>query len=120
MTKKTMKHKPPSRIRYERDHPTVSVRMSKKIKSTLDEIRAKTGHSYAEILKMALRKAKQLWSSAYEEGYTEAVNQYGIYYCCSKCGEPIFITYDDPCYQAVIAYLKRYGWGHAECGARIA
>ena len=50
MTKKTMKHKPPSRIRYERTHPTVSVRVSEKIKSTFDEIRAKTGHSYGEIV----------------------------------------------------------------------
>jgi hypothetical protein len=49
------KHKPPSRVRYEGEHPTVTCRVSLELKAKLDEAREKYELSFADILKIGLR-----------------------------------------------------------------
>ena len=49
------KHKPPSRVRYEIEHTTVTCRVSLELKAKLDEAREKYGQSFADILKIGLR-----------------------------------------------------------------
>jgi len=49
------KHKPPSRVRYEMEHPTITCRVSLELKAKLDEAREKYGLSFADILKIGLR-----------------------------------------------------------------
>ena len=45
------KHKPPSRIRYERAHPVVSVRVSKELCQELKDLSKVTGKTFADFLK---------------------------------------------------------------------
>ena len=47
-------HRPPSRIRYEKEHPTITVRLSKDLKEYLTSISAATGKSYSALVKEGL------------------------------------------------------------------
>jgi len=109
--------KPPSRIRYEAEHPTVSCRVPKDIYDRLQTIKDAQGRSFADILKVGLgllevklEKDLDLWQS----GYNDAQSKYGVVYLCSVCGEPI--TVQTAAAKSEIAeYMKAQGWGHKEC-----
>jgi len=60
----------PSRIKYEKNNPTVSFRVTKELKDVLEDIKESTGKSYAEIVKEVLTNAKELWEKALEDGYS--------------------------------------------------
>jgi len=62
-------HKPPSRIRYEQAHPTVTVRVSKELHDKLKEYTETEGKSYADILKVALGVQKKSTDKAHDRGY---------------------------------------------------
>jgi len=47
-------HRPPSRIRYAKEHPTITVRLSKDLKEYLTSISAATGKSYSALVKEGL------------------------------------------------------------------
>ena len=63
------RHKPPSRIRYEQTHPTVSTRVDKELYDKLKEIKDTEGKSFADILKEALGIQKRSTQGAYDRGY---------------------------------------------------
>lgn len=44
-------HKPPSRVRYEQSHPTISVRINRELYDELKELSRTTGKSFADFLK---------------------------------------------------------------------
>ena len=50
------KHKPPSRIRYEKTHPTVSVRVDETTYRQLKDLKQRSGISMVEILLVGLEK----------------------------------------------------------------
>ena len=90
------KRKPPSRERYEKSHPTVSARVSLELYKKLNEIREKTGKSFADILKEGLDMQEP---TAYDKGY-KAGHKKGIELGmrlgkrvllgnCTRCGKPI-------------------------------
>jgi len=91
------KHKPPSRERYETNNPTVSFRASRGLHEKLNEIREKTGKSYADIIKESLGVQKTQAKNAYKKGYDAGYDigfEHGIQmsqqFClgnCSVCGE---------------------------------
>jgi len=45
------KHMPPSRLRYERSHPVVAIRVNRELYNELKELSKKTGKSFADFLK---------------------------------------------------------------------
>ena len=52
MPKRLKRKVPPSRIKYENNHPTVSCRVSKEIYDRLTESKKLDGKSFADILKI--------------------------------------------------------------------
>jgi len=50
MVKDRVKHKPPSRIRYEQNHPVISCRVPKEVYDRFQDMREMTGKSFADIL----------------------------------------------------------------------
>ncbi len=64
---KKSKGKPPSRERYEQEHPTISFRLDKEIKQSLKEHLNGTGSSFADFIKGALGKEKAMVENRIEK-----------------------------------------------------
>ena len=111
------KKKPPSRVRYEKSHPTVSCRVSKGIYDRLQQIKRRERRSFTDILKLGLGilelEAKKE-TEAYKKGWRDAEKRYKVIYYCSVCGDTLTVTTDKE-KEAIINYMENYGWGHAKC-----
>jgi flagellar biosynthesis/type III secretory pathway protein FliH len=118
--RKAIAHKPPSLVRYEASHPTVSCRVPKEIYEQLQALREK-GHSFTDILKMGLRlaapKLKRAYQRGYQDGYKAAEETYKVTYNCIVCGQPLVILTREA-KEAVNRYMREHGWGHTECHQR--
>ena len=66
-SKKHQARKPPSRERYEQEHPTISFRLDKETKQSLKEHLNGTGASYADFIKGALGKEKAMAENRIEK-----------------------------------------------------
>ena len=86
-TPKTKEKRPsPSRIRYERANPTVSLRISRELRDGLAEAKAQHGHSLGDILRIGLEKASPDLTAAHSRGYTAALSEcLGITDHCPEC-----------------------------------
>jgi predicted transcriptional regulator len=85
MKKKT--HKPPSRIKYDESHPTVSVRVDRALYDKLQELKELTNKSMGDILREAVKKQKPWAKDAYDlgqkAGYDSAKREFAVAYRCS-------------------------------------
>lgn len=120
------KRKPPSRVRYEEAHPTVSCRIPRDLYDRLTEAKQDGGKSFADILKLGLgvarrqaRKAaeirKQGWNEGYKKGYADAAFRYKVSYHCSKCGQIMEVQYPNE-KEAIDELMRKAGWTHGgEC-----
>jgi len=124
MTKK--KKKTPSRIKYERDHPTVSLRVTKELKDRLQAVKEAEGSSITDVLKVGaglsevkVRKEKEVRAQAYDEGYNEgykdAEELYKVTYLCKICRKTIEVMSVKE-KEAIKRYM--HGWAHAKCISR--
>lgn len=124
MAKVTNKKSPPSRIKYEQSHPTVSCRVSRDFYDRLLEAKVE-GNSFADILKLGLGELevrvkkleearKQGRDEGYKKGFTEASLCYKVTYPCSVCGEVIEVTSQQE-KQAISEFMQERGWAHQEC-----
>ncbi len=86
MARKPKRKAPPSRIKYEKSHPTVTCRVSKELYDRLDKSRKVDGKSFADILRRGLgiveKNNKKLiqaknkgWIEGYEEGLEDGKNE---------------------------------------------
>lgn len=119
------KSKPPSRIRYEQAHPTISCRVAKEIYDRLKTLKESEGRSFADILKIGLgivevkiKEEKEILEEGYIEGfqagYEEAEDLYKITFPCPDCGNSVEIATKES-KQAVIDFAQEQGWGHKRC-----
>jgi len=115
------KRKPPSRIKYEESHPTVSCRVPKEIYNSLQDIKKREGRSLTDILKVGLgileskvKKEDEAYSRGYDKGYRKAELEFKVTYPCSVCRKTIALRGKDA-KQAASEYMEEHGWGHAEC-----
>ncbi|MEM4976981.1 MAG: hypothetical protein QXT64_06640, partial [Desulfurococcaceae archaeon] len=77
---------PPSYYRYQKEHPAISIRLTKELKEMLDKV--KGDMSYSDVVKKLLTKdLKEIYERAFDEGYKRAFNEYAIWYYCVVCGE---------------------------------
>jgi len=110
--------KPPSRLRYEKSHPVLSIRVNQEVRKHIKDHQRKTGKSVADILKEAIRIQDESYELArlegHEEGFNEAKSQYRISFPCGVCGQEIEITNEDT-KQAVRGYMVGQRWGHSSC-----
>lgn len=138
---KAAKKKPPSRVKYEKSHPTVSCRVPLALYLQLAKAGKETGTSFAGFLKMGMgdaeakakyeetvkKKARQAGYRAcyqagyqtgkeagYKAGFAEAKGTYLVTYECSECGKAMEVTSEDE--KAVIAeFMYDQGWHHTTC-----
>lgn len=115
--------KPPARIRYEQSHPTVSCRLDGDtyalLKQRLEDL---GGVSFADfvkdslgLLQLKMPDVEEIKERAWDEGYTQAMEEYQIWYFCAVCGKRMIMSPNDNDYKAMIGYMKERGWGHASC-----
>jgi predicted transcriptional regulator len=108
------KNIPPSKVKYDHSHPTVSIRVDKKLKDDLDELRTKGGKSLGDILREAVGKQLPIVEHAYQDGFAEGQASAAFYFPCGKCGGLIqIISQEDR--QLVAESLKECGLGHKTC-----
>ncbi len=133
MTRKG-KRKPPSRVRYEAAHPTVSVRLSRQVRDRIDEIRAREGKSFGDILREAFGPRAQAVNQAYDRGLNDGVrqgeehgyrrgledgqvaakNKYLVMFRCYICGGWIELSSDDAKAEASQC-MEKNRWRHSLC-----
>ena len=100
------KHYPPSYLRYQIEHPPVTVHLSKKIKENLDAI--KGDRSYAEVINEIINDAFNLEQEiqklpvneaviSYHRGFREAEARYAQWDVCKKCGREWTLWKDGKC-----------------------
>ena len=82
------RHVPPSRTRYEKKNPKVSVRLTESVREVLDGAKENSGLSYADLIKKGLTAAADE-ETAYQKGWDEAKREgVPIGFCC-RCGKPL-------------------------------
>ena len=124
---KKKRHKPPSRIRYEKNNPVISFRIKKELYNEFKAFLKDQELSIGDFFRIALKKQKATYKRAdtggYNRGYNDgknngaktAISIWRIWYYCKICGEMIYITPNSDPHKALINYMKEKGWGHAKC-----
>ncbi len=129
--------KPPSRVRYEQENPTISFRLPKELHEELRQLLRDSNRSFADLARGLLEAQKPDWSRAHERGYEDGFGEgwqeglkkgyavgydkakklYRVTYKCAICGEELEI--DTPKEKSAAArYLRNDNWGHADCHKR--
>ena len=89
------KHKPPSRLKYENDHPTVSARIDRATYQQLRDLRQRSGISMAEILLVGLDRLAPMVGSAFNKGLMHGLSDaYAV--SCPGCQDDILDLAPDP------------------------
>ena len=109
------KGKPPSRIRYERNHPVIAIRVDKETAKRLRDLAMESNKSLATLIKENLDFQEGEYSDAWAKGYDEGEKENQIWYYCNVCNERIYITPNDNGHKAIIEYMREHGWGHSTC-----
>jgi len=115
-------HIPPSRVRYEREHPIISFRLSKSLKESLEALQGDE-ESYTDVIKKLIENNKEyledIRKRKYEEGYNtgfkEAKKKYRIWYNCADCGTEQILLPNTRAHSDIIAHLKKDRWVCDEC-----
>ena len=107
------KHQPPAKIKYDKSHPTISVRVDLELKNELEEIKEMSGKTVGDILREALGVQAPSAKKAFELGYIKAKKDWGITYKCSVCGGTIWVSTPQE-KKAVAQYMREHRWAHGD------
>ena len=66
------KQPPPAKIKYDKSHPIISIRVSEDLKEQLDEINEVSGKSVGDILREAVGVQSKSVKNAWNRGYGSA------------------------------------------------
>jgi flagellar biosynthesis/type III secretory pathway protein FliH len=130
------KHKPPSRIKYERNNPVFSIRMPQAWHNTLKAYLQETGNDRKKFMALALNKLKINYEQAsrqgyekgnsdgynnglregktlgiqesYSNGYWRGKTEWAIGVNCCCCGLPLDIKPDSREHRIIKRELRRY------------
>jgi flagellar biosynthesis/type III secretory pathway protein FliH len=124
------KHKPPSRIKYEQNNPTISFRIQRSLYDKLKSVLKEKNMSNADFIKAALQeKQKNIDSNQYKnytesyelgkkdglmQGYSKAQDDFAFWCSCYKCKRPFYVKPGTKEYQMVIDQMKEK-YCHLEC-----
>ena len=126
MKRKSNTSKPPSRVRYEQTHPTISMRVSRELYDRLNAVRISEGKSWGDVWREGLKVQQRTANRAYnrglndglgrgrEEGEATARAKYLVTYRCSGCGGSIELSFGNA-RAAAREYLELQRWGHLRC-----
>jgi len=113
----TKDNRSPSRIKYEKNHPTVSARLPKdkhdKLLALLRNLDVTLRQLLLHFIDEFEIKIKPV-EEARQQGFQESKKIYMVIYLCWKCGKPIAITNPET-KKVVSKFLTEHGWGHKEC-----
>jgi flagellar biosynthesis/type III secretory pathway protein FliH len=123
------KHKPPSRIRYEKKNPVFSIRMPQEWHDQFKTLAEELGLSRREFMAAAIEKQKTNYERAHNQGYNKGHNighnagyekgkqDWRIWFFCRIYGKAIYITPNSDMHKDIIEYMRtRYeSWVHPEC-----
>jgi len=93
------KHRPPSRVRYELNNPTVSFRVSRELHERLKEELARRQISFADLVKESLGVQAK----------------YEMRFPCAICGKFFTVYPDTESYRKIAKILNDRGWAHTKC-----
>ena len=132
--RKGKKSAPPSRLRYEKANPAVTVRISSELRAKLAELKETHNLSLGDVLRIGMEKAKpdldaayergreeayqeeyQAYSEGYEEGYEEAKMEYEVTYWCSRCRRRHMTITTDEEKKAAAQLMYDAGWHSTAC-----
>ncbi len=108
------KQPPPAKMKYDKSHPIISIRVSQDFKKQLDEIKEMSGKSIGDILREAMDVQSKSTKNAWKQGYALAKVNYGVQYKCYVCGGKILIDSAEQRKAAAI-YMREHGWRHGGC-----
>ena len=112
------RHVPPSRQRYEENHPTVSARIPLQLHARIKLLQMQSGKSLATIMEEAVEKQEpvieEVWGRGYERGEAAAIKRYRVSYRCYQCGGTLHVESDQE-KAAAARLLREAGWGHTRC-----
>ena len=121
--RKGKKSAPPSRLRYEKANPAVTVRVSAELREKLAELKEVHKLSLGDVLRIGVEKAKpdldfafkRGAGEAYEEGYQEAKEEYEVAYVCSLCRRRHMSINTDEEKDAAAQLMYEAGWHSPVC-----
>ncbi len=128
--RKGKKSAPPSRLRYEKANPAVTVRISSELRAKLAELKETHNLSLGDVLRIGMEKAKPDLDAAYErgreeayqeeyqaysEGYEEAKMEYEVTYWCSRCRRRHMTITTDVAKKAAAQLMYDAGWHSTAC-----
>ena len=114
-TRDKSKHKPPSRIRYEKSHPVVSFRIKKEWYDELKTFLENRGITIADFFQIALKKQTEDYENAKTESYDFGVRDGAKFDLpCCECGEPMCFSLDEPEVKKVLEEAFK-NWRHINC-----
>ena len=108
------KKQPPSKIKYDKSHPVVSVRVTQTLFNQLKELKDLSGKSLGDILREALKQQTPSVKDAYERGCQDGKARWSVSYKCSVCGGNIVVSSEDE-KKDIAGYMREHGWHHADC-----
>lgn len=119
------KREPPSRLKYERSHPTFSFRIYEELSNRLEAVKKAEGVSNTNIVEAGVglfevkrREEKEIRDEAYEEGWekgaAEAEELYSVSCPCCVCGKETVVTTEGE-KKTIRRDMREHGWGHGEC-----
>ena len=117
MTNMERGHKPPSRVRYEASHPTVTVRLSAEAHKRLLKLCQTTGKSPADVMREAVGVQEVSAGSAYQKGFQTAMALYAVKWKCRVCGRDITVT-SELATKKLAQRPAEVGWIHGDCARK--
>jgi hypothetical protein len=109
----------PSQIRYNYEHPTMTIRMTRYEKQEIESLALKSGKKPSQLVRDTLLKAVKDYQNAYDQGYNNghkrSVTDWRIWYFCNKCKKILYIQPNTEPHKAVIQYMADHGWAHQTC-----
>ncbi len=106
-----MRKKYPSQIRYEKNNPTITIRMKKAEKEKIQQLAQKAGKNISTLVRTSLLESQKNFSATskksydqgkqegitigqqigYKEGYSKGSSDWAIWIECWKCRKTLFI-----------------------------
>jgi 3-oxoacyl-[acyl-carrier-protein] synthase III len=107
-------HRPPSRVRYDRDHPVLGTRVARADYDAVKEFLAKNRWTLAKFMRVVVRQEQEKYAEAFRRGYEKARDRYSVTYSCGKCGGAIVVESQGEKDAAAVAFESE-GWAHSKC-----
>ncbi len=126
------KHYPPSRDRYDEEHPIISIRVTKEVFDRVELKKAEGVTPYQILLaglgmfevkdKDIVKLKKDFYQKGFDEGEQTGINKatkaFAIYFTCKACRKRDY-AYTPEQIEALTKYAESRGWLCQDCTERM-